>query len=158
MKEPIKPWPPSTWEYEARVERRYIYKYAAPLREDDSYEDDDDEDEESEDKDAHLPKKEISKVDLAWLLKQIPDGLTPKDIKIEFGYNANCMAYENQYVNFYYEEKIPARKDELKAAKAKYIEAFKKYEEDLAEYQAFSKAEEIRQTEEKLRRLRGEKT
>lgn len=158
MKEPSKPWPPSPWEYEASVERRYIYKHSENALDDEYYEDMDDDEEEESEEDAALPKKELHKVDLAWLIKQIPNDLSPKDIKIEFGLNRNSMSLEDMYLNFYYEVKIPARKAELKAAKIKYEEDLKRYEEDLAEYKAHCKLQEIKETEEKLRRLRGEKT
>lgn len=155
MKEPIMPRHPDEWEYKARVERRYIYKHSDRLRDDDTYEDDDD-DEDEPGEDASLPAKDISEVNLAWLIKQIPKGLDTKDIKIDFGFNANCMAYEDHYVNFYYEEKIPARTAELKAVMSKYKEAFKKYEEDLVTYKAFCKARNIKEAEEKLAQLKGE--
>src|ERR1700681_671657 len=125
MKEPISPYPPHKYEYETRVERQYIYRYCQSLREDD-YDDDDDDDEDEMDEYANLPTKDLHEVNLQWLITQIPPGLKPKDIKIEFGYNANDMAFEDHYVNFYHEVKIPARKAKYKADLAKYGEDLKK--------------------------------
>ena len=101
MKEPIRPCEPYKWEYEAQVERKYI------------------------------SVKDISKVNLAWLIEQIPEGLSPADIKIEFGFEASSFAIENHYVGFYYVERVPARRAEFKADMAKYEENLKKYEETL---------------------------
>lgn len=156
MKEPIKPWPPMDYQYEACVERKYIYKFSdRAIDDDDYYNDDDDDEEEESEEDAKLPKKPVDKVDLAWLLKQIPASHSPKDIKIEFGVNHNCMSLEDKYLNFYYEVKVPARKAELKAAKEKYKKDLKKYEEDLVAYKAFCKARDIQEAEEKLAKLKG---
>jgi len=155
MKQPIKPFPPFEYTYKARTERRYIYKFSENLQEgEDDF--DDDEDKEEDKEDASLPKKDISKVTLSWLIKQIPDGLRHKDIKIEFGFKANCMAYENHYVNFYYEVKIPAQTDAYKAAKEQYQKDLKKYEQDLIDYNEYCKNKEIKETEEKLAKLKEE--
>lgn len=147
MKEPVRPYPPLSYQYEKTVERRYIYTFWETLQEDDGWDDGE--------KKPEKPKKDISKVDLAWLLTQIPEGISPSQIKIEFGYNANCMAYEDHYVKFYYEETIPARKEEYKAAKKKYEEENAQYEKDLAEYKLFLHNKEIEETEQKLARLKG---
>jgi hypothetical protein len=156
MKEPIKPWPPMEYQYEACIDRKYIYKFSENAIPDEDYYNDDDEDEEESEEDAKLPKKPVDKINLAWLLKQIPDGVSPKDIKIEFGVNYNCMSLEDKYLNFYYEVKVPAKKAELKAAKEKYKNDLKQYESDMVAYEAYCKAKEIKEAEEKLARLKGE--
>ena len=157
MKEPVRPWPPMDYQYEACVDRKYIYKFSENALPDDYYDDMDDDEEEESEEDAKLPKKPVGEVNLAWLIKQIPDGVSPKDIKIEFGVNYNCMSVEDKYLNFYYEVKVPARKADLKAAKEKYKNDLKQYESDIVEYKAFCKAKEIKDAEENLARLKSEK-
>src|SRR5690349_1691459 len=98
MKEPKRPFPPFAPDYDSKIERKYIYSYSATLLED--YD-------EEEEEEREVPKKPINEVDLAWLVDEVPKGVTLDQIKIEFGYNANCMSYEDHYVKFYYEVEIP---------------------------------------------------
>lgn len=148
MNKPQKPWPPNESEYWEKIERRYIYSCLQSLNEDDYYEEDEGGEEEV---------KPIEKVDLGWLLTQIPKGIKPEQIKIEFGYNASSMAYEDHYVRFYYEVTVPARFDEYLLALKKYEEAAKQYKTDLAAYEKVCHDQEIKETEEKLARLKGKK-
>lgn len=148
MKEPIQPIPPYKGDYEGKVKRKYIYEFWETLNEDAEWDDD-------EEEEPRKPTKDINKVDLAWLAAQIPDGISPSQIKIEFGYNASSMAYEDHYIKFYYEAKVPARKEEYKAAQKKYKEQKEQYDKDMAAYKAACREQEIKDTEEKLARLRG---
>jgi serine phosphatase RsbU (regulator of sigma subunit) len=153
IEKPVKPYPPYKYEYDARVERRYIYADSETLREDhyDEY------DEEEENDRYPKPEKPVEEIDLGWLLKKIPEGIKPEQIKIEFGYNASSMSYEDHYIRFYYEEKVSARKAEYKAAMAKYEKDLKQYEKDLEAYEEAKRQQEIAETEAKLERLKGKK-
>jgi hypothetical protein len=149
--EPIEPRPPYDFDYAAKVERKYIAEFWGSLREEE------DVDYDWEDS----PRKRVStkapeKVDLAWLLAQVPEGIKPSQIKMEFGYNASSMAFEDHYCRFYYEVKVPARKKELAEAKKKYKDDLAKYEQDLAAWRADQKAKRIRRMEADLKRLKGE--
>lgn len=146
MKEPVQPWPPSKYEYEKKIERRYIYEFWESLQEDE-YDDDEEE--------KRVPVKDINKVDLAWLLSQLPEGINPSQVKIEFGYNASSMAYEDHYVKFYYEVTTPARKEEYKTAKKKYEQDKAQYDKDMAAYKVAKHQEEIAAAEAKLAKLKG---
>jgi hypothetical protein len=115
LKKPYRPYAPSSYEYQERVERRYIYRFTETLLPEDSYDD--------ESREVETPKKDIGEVDLGWLLTQIPQGVDPSQIKLEFGYNTSSMAYEDHYIRFYYNETIPKRTKEYNAAKKKYEEA-----------------------------------
>lgn len=151
MKEPIKPWPPSGYQYEATTEAHYIYKYSEDLDPEGVLEHDED-----EERDPSFSAKHPSKINLQWLLDKLPEGKSPKDIKIAFGYDYNCMAFEDHHIGFYYEVKVPAKKAELKAAKEKYKQDLKQYELDLAAYKTYCKEKEIKEAEEKLARLKDE--
>lgn len=153
---PHRPEPPKE-EYYTKVERKYIYQCSESLREDDDW-DDEDEDEDT----PKLPQKPITEVDLGWLLQQVPEGVTPSQIKIEFGYNASSMSYDDHYVNFYYE--IVGKLDKKSYNQAlkfyeedmkRYEKEIKQYEKDKAEGEAKAKAEEIKELEEKLKELKG---
>lgn len=149
LKEPKQPFPPFEFHYDEKVEKKYIYEFWESLREDD----DDGWDDEEEEK--RVPEKPISEVNLAWLVSKVPEGVSLDQIKVEFGYNANCMAYEDHYVGFYYEVKIPARKKEFRAAMKKYKEDLAQYEKDLAEYNEACRLQEIKETEERLAKLKA---
>ena len=149
MEEPKKPYQPYKFEYEAKVERKYIYSCVESLG------DEWDQEQDEKDEEKERPLKPIGEVDLAWLLTQVPEGIKPEQIKIEFGYNASSMAFEDHYIRFYYDVTIPARKVEYKADKKKYEADLAQYEKDLIAHQEWHRAEEIRKTEEKLARLKG---
>jgi mannose-1-phosphate guanylyltransferase len=153
MKQPLNPFPPSHYEYDEKVERKYIYSYSQNLDED--YDPDED-DKDYKDDDKTWNVKDISAIDLAWLISQIPEGVTPSQIKIEFGYNASSMSYEDHYVRFYYEVTIPARKEEYKAAQKKYKKDLEQYEKEMFVYEANCLAKEIEETKAKLARLTNE--
>lgn len=148
MNEPKQPYPPYKGDYDEKVEKRYIYEFWQSLQED--YEDDNDDDEE-----RRVPVKDISQVDLAWLLAQVPEGIDPSQVKLEFDYNASSMSYDDHYIKFYYETTVPARKVEYKAAKKKYDEDIKQYEIDIIAYKAACREQEIKDAEDKLARLKG---
>lgn len=150
MKEPVMPWYPCSTDYSEKVERKYIYSYCESLNED-GY-DDEDEDEIEEE----VPLKNISDVTLGWLLNQMPKNVTVDDIKIEFGYNASSMAYENHYVKFYYEVTVPAREEELVQAILKYKKEEEQYKKDRAAYEIYCKEQEIKNMQDALSKLKGE--
>ena len=147
MQEPKRPYPPYSGEYEEKIERRYIYRFTESFQEDDGW--DDDEEKEPE------PEIPVEDVTLEWLLSKVPPGITAAQIKIEFGYNASSMAFEDHYVRFYYEEVIPARKAEYEAALEQYKKDLKHYEHSVVVYKEFCRQEEIRKTEEKLAKLKA---
>jgi hypothetical protein len=147
MNKPKKPYPPFEFDYREKVERRYIYRFYQTLG---------DEWDEEHDEEKEVPLKPIAEVDLGWLVSLIPERVSINQIKIDFGYNANSMAFEDHYVGFYYEVVVPARDAEFKAAQQEYEVALRQYEEDVKEYERVSREEEIRETEEKLARLKGE--
>jgi hypothetical protein len=161
MKEPQEPSPPWEMDYRASVEHEFIYysllrTLSSSLKV--SFQDiDDDEPTEQEKKIAKLPRKKPANVTLAWLLTLVPEGVKPEDIKIDFGYNASFMSYEDHYVGFYYDVKIPAKTKELKAAKEKYKLDLAQYEKDLVAYNEWKRNDEIRQTENKLKALKNGK-
>ena len=146
MEKPTKPYPPFQLDYAEKVERRYVYSFTESMHEDDGWDEGDKEPE---------PAKPIAEVDLAWLLTQIPEGVTAEQIKIEFGYNASSMSYDDCFIKFYYEVIIPARKTEFKAAKVKYQANLKQYEQDVVAYEQECREKEIKATEEKLKRLKN---
>jgi hypothetical protein len=151
LKKPIYPYGPSSYYYEEKVEKRYIYSYSQSLREHDDFDDDDDEEE------KEVPKKPIQDVDLGWLLTQIPEGISPSQIKIEFDYSASSMSYDDHYVKFYYNETIPARPEEFKAAKKEHDKKLEQYKIDLKIYEDAAHEKAIREAEDKLARLRAGK-
>lgn len=149
MKLPQRPYPPYEHQYQEFVERKYIYQCKESLREDDEEWDwDEDEDEEPEET---IP---IDQVDLGWLISQLPDGINPAQIKIEFGYRASSMAYEYHYVRFYYEVTVPAKPEEYEAAKAAYQQALEQYEKDVVTYEEWKAQKEIDDAEATLNRLK----
>lgn len=77
-------------------------------------------------------------------------------IKIEFGYNASSMAYEDHYIRFYYEVTIPAKTKEYQLARKKYEADMKQYKEDMEAYKTASKAKKIKNMEEELKKLKGD--
>lgn len=143
LQEPKRPYPPYSGQYAEKVEREYIYSFVESLQDDEQY----DEDEEGEEE---IPQKPIGEIDLAWLISQIPKGVTPGQIKIDCGYTASSMSYEDHYVRFYYEVMIPARDDEFEA----YRRDLAKYEDDMVAYQAAIKVNKIKDMEETLARLK----
>lgn len=153
MDKPVRPYPPHSLNYEEKVERMYIYSYSESLQEEDGFED-----EEDEAFGVDAPKKEmppLEEVNLAWLVSQVPAGITLSQIKIEFGYNASSMAYEDHYVSFYYEVLVPARLSEYQADLAQYEKDIEQYKKDVVAYEEFCKQEEIKTMEEKLAKLKG---
>lgn len=151
---PIKPFPPMPYEYDEKIERKYIYSYYHSAREDD-WGDDDEEDRFNGEE--WTPKKDIGEVDLAWLLTQAPEGVKLSDIKVELGEDSCCMSFDGYYVRFYYEVKIPGRKAEFKAAKKKYEEDLKQWEKDEVAYKEAYRLEEIKKMEDKLAKLKERK-
>jgi hypothetical protein len=150
MKKPVMPFPPMPFEYEEKIERKYIYRCTESLQEDE-YDDEDEDDEPKE-----VPKKPIAEVDLAWLLTQVPEGIDPSQIKIEFYYHASCMAYEDHHVHFYYEVTIPARKAEYDAARKKFEADKKQYDKDVIAWEEEQKNKKIKNMEKELKKLKGE--
>lgn len=148
LEAPVKPSPPYEYQYRERTERKYIYSFTQIF----NHEGDRDYDDEGED--FGNSEKEPHEVNLAWLLTQIPEGVSLDQIKMEFAYKASCMAYENHYVKFYYEATIPARTAELEAAKAQYASDLAIYEKNLAVYQQKIKEKEIADLEAKLAKLK----
>lgn len=140
MKIPEKPFPPYESSYESYVERVHIYSFTESLQD---YEED-----KPEKKDV-----DIRKINLQWLLDKLPEGVTPKQVKISFGYNASSMSYDDHYVGFYYEKKIPACKKEYKLALKKYEAELAQYEKDLVIYNDWLKAEKIKQLKSQLNQL-----
>jgi hypothetical protein len=110
--------------------------------------------ESTDDEKAKLPQKDINKVTLGWLLKQLPDGVTPDQVKVDFGYYASSMAFEDHHIGFYYEVKIPSRMKEYRAAQAKYEEDMKQFLKQQEAYEQYLVQEEIRKTEAKLQALK----
>lgn len=145
--EPNRPWPPSECLYAESVKKRYIYSYSSPLTEDG----DEDVDEEKE-----LPKKPIEEVNLSWLIGEVPVAVKLDQIKIEFGFNAGAMSYEDHYVRFYYEETIPANLEGFAAAQRAYEIQKNQYDLEMKAYSDALKKYEIEQAEQNLARLKGE--
>lgn len=159
---PIEPSRPYSFQFEERVERVYIYEFTQGLRED--YETEEEEFEEKkadgyfydEDSDAWIkPDKPLEEVNLGWLMTQIPEGIKPSDIKIDCGYRASSMAYENHHVKFYYEITIPAKPKEFEALMGKYHEEMDVYNEKIKEWEKACRQQEIKETELKLKKLKG---
>ena len=150
MHKPVKPFPPSPYKYEENTKREYIYSYYRSAHDDDGSDEDD-----KYNTEEWTPKKNIAEVDLAWLLTQVPEGISLSQIKVELGENSCCMSFDGYYVRFYYEVKIPARKVEYKAAKEKYEEDLKQYEEDVIKYTEACLVKEIKDTGAKLAKLKG---
>ena len=163
LPKPISPERPYAYEFEERIERVYIYECIQSLQEE--YEEDEDEEKEKADEGfifdentlSWFKPKAIEEVDLAWLLTQIPEGIKPSDIKIEFGYHTSSMAYEDHYIRFYYEKTIPARPDEYKALMKKYNQDLKIYEKELKDWEEACLKLEIEETELKLKKLKRNK-
>ncbi len=156
--EPLKPYPPAPYEYKEKIERKYIYVFSQSLQEDD-YEDELEEDEEETQEEKHLkelPQNDIHDINLDWLLKQVPEGIDPSQIKMEFGFNASSMAYEDHYIKFYYEVVIPARTAEYELAQKQYKTQIKRYDLDLKAYQTEVMHNKIGAMEEELSRLKKE--
>lgn len=148
---PAWPSPPNEYLFKKRKERVYLYEVTESFREDDDeYYDD-------EDERPKKPEKPVHKVDLGWLLSKLPEGKTAKDVKIEFGYNASSMAYEDHYLRFYYEVDVPGDPKGLKKAKAEYAKKKAQYDKDMAAYQEAVVQQQIREKEEELARLKANK-
>lgn len=161
---PVRPVRPYASQFEERIERVYIYECIQSFRGEDDYWEDDDETIEEKTKAGYVfdentyswvKPKPIYDVDLGWLLTQIPDGVKPSDIKIEFDYQASSMAYEDHYIKFYYEKTIPARPEEFKALMEKYNEELKVYDVAVEAWKEACRQLEIEETEAKLNRLKG---
>lgn len=150
LKEPVRPYPPFKPEFEEKIVRKYIYSCVESLEEEGWYDDEDEEKEELEG-----AGKPIEEVTLAWLLEQCPKGISPKDIKVEFGYNTSSMAYEDHFVRFYYETVIPARTVEYEEAVKEYEQSLERYEQAMMDYTEALRQQEIKATEAKLKKLKG---
>jgi len=149
MNPPIRPTQPFITEYNAKVERKYIYRFVQSLKVD--YEDD----ENDEYKKIFLLKENPKDINLKWLLDNIPAGIKPENIKIDFGFNFNTMSYEDHYIGFYYEQKIPARQKEYKAAMKQFEIDLEQYNKDMEKYKEYQRLEEIKQVELKLEQLKS---
>lgn len=90
-------------------------------------------------------------------MEKLPEGVSPNDVKIEFDFYATSMSYETHYVKFYYEKKIPAREADYKRDLAAYKENLAQYEKDYKAYQEACVDQEIKETEENLRKLKEKK-
>lgn len=144
---PIMPLAPFINQYAEHMEREYIYSFSEKLQEYDDWDEEDCEEKKT-------PEKPINEVDLGWLLNKLPDGIKPSDVKIEFGYHANSMAYESHWVCFYYEVKVPAKKEEYKEAKKKFNKDMVKYKEEMEEYRKACHQKKIKETEDELEQLK----
>ncbi|MCK9459536.1 MAG: hypothetical protein M0R80_07850 [Proteobacteria bacterium] len=153
MKKPQKPFQPFHYDYEEKIVKRYIYRFTESLCEDECWDESELDDDEEK---PEVPLKPIGEVDLAWLVSLVPEGIKPEQIKIDFGYNASSMSYEDHYVGFYYEVTVPARDAEFDAAMREYKAAERQYEADMTEYEVWAYKQEIKETEEKLARLKGQ--
>jgi len=155
MKEPQKPYKPSLYEYEEKVEKKYIYSFTEKFDDEYDYGDNDEEDEnEDENEDEKKPEIPISELTLDYLVSKVPQGINLNQIKIQFGYKASDMAYENHYIHFYYEVLVPAKNEEYKIAMKQYEEDLKKYEDEIVQYKKFIHQEEIKKMEETLAKLK----
>jgi hypothetical protein len=153
--EPKRPTPPWEYDYREKVEPRYIYSCFESLQEDEW--EDEEEDEDYEPPTQIAPEKPISEVTLGWLLQHLPEGVTPDMVKIDFGYHASSMAYEDHHVRFYYEVTIPARTEEFEKASEQFRREMAKYEKDMEAYKEACRLYEIEQTEAKLAKLKEKK-
>ena len=159
---PILPTQPYSYQYEERTERIYIYEYIQLLREECEIYDDEIEEKAkegfsfNENENAWVKGKPISEVNFEWLLSQVPDVIKLSDVKIEFGYHASSMAYEDHHVRFYYEKIIPAKAVEYKIAKAQYDQDLIVYNQAIKDWEETCHQLEIEEVEAKLKKLKGQ--
>lgn len=135
---------PREWEYKKRAKQISIYESSQKIWVDRDYycdycnrENCNEECEEAladkEENDLYCDKDQpktidlkLEKVSLQTLIDQIPEGLTPNDIKISLSYNDRGVMY-SQKLSFYYIKTFPANRKGYNEAKKKYDEAEKLY-------------------------------
>lgn len=138
----------------------------------DDYDDEDadlDEDEAQEDevglsrytKDSYeknkISKIPLSKLTLQSLLDNLPEGVTPSDVKIGLSIDCSDMAVEGANLSFYYEKQLPARPELYKQDKEAYDKERAEYEEKNAAYNKWKKKEDIKELEIRLAKVKADK-
>lgn len=89
------------------------------------------------------------------IINKLPNGFTPGDVKVEFGYSANCMAYEDTWIRFSYRQEV-----DLQVELDKYAKEKERYEKEMVgykrankEYKAWKRAQAIAEAKAKLEAL-----
>lgn len=151
MKEPKIPFPPFEWDFQEKIERITIWSDFEWIEDGGEFFDDCEEEPLQHGK-PPLSSKQCS---LQSIIDLIPKELSPKDIKIElFDDSSGMVAPHYRAVSFYYEKKIPGHPEELKAAKEKFKQDNEQYKVNKVLYDNWLKKQEIKNLEEKLKKLK----
>jgi hypothetical protein len=156
MKKPIEPIKPFEYKYKGKTERVDIYsdyEYFCDYPDEEEYEEQLEADELRQ---YYHATPLLRDINLQHILDLIPEGLTPKDIKIGVFNDANRMSIHLNGVNFYYVKTIPPNMELYKKDLEQYDLDFKKYEEDLKKYNEYEKQLKIKELEKELSLLKND--
>jgi hypothetical protein len=171
---------PNESDYKKRTREIILYSYYEKFSYDDYEEEEENEDEEFEDQrngwnrnanekavpdgetrwysgyrdQPELPKLNLSKVTLQTLLDLLPEGVSPKDVKVRSNIDAGDMGIYGHDVEFYYKKKLPAEPEQFKKDMALYNKLYAEYEVRLAAYEQWVKDQQVKELEEKLNKLK----
>jgi hypothetical protein len=170
---------PDESDYKKRTREIVLYSYYEKFSYDD-YREDEDEDEEFEDQrngwnreanekaepdgvthwysgyrdQPDIPKLNLSKISLQTLLDLLPEGISPKDVKVRSNIDAGDMGMYGHDVVFYYKKKLPAEPEQFKRDMALYNKLYAEYEVKLAAYEQEIKDQQVKELEEKIKNLK----
>jgi len=101
-----------------------------------------------------LPKINLEDMDLQKVIDLIPEGVSPKDIKMRIDLDSGDMGYYGYAVEFYYEKTLPDESEQYKTDKAAYDAERAEYLKKFEEYQTWEKYQEILKLEQQINELK----
>lgn len=101
-----------------------------------------------------LPKVNLNKITLQSLIDMLPEGVTPKDVKVRSDIDAGDMGIYGHDIVFYYKKKLPAEPKKFKEDMALYNKLYAEYEVKEAAYNQWVKDQQVKELEEKLNNLK----
>lgn len=166
MKEPfMKRFPVHEWDYREKDVDVTIYSHYEVTPRDDRDEEDEEEYEEMDEEELSrntrdkkekngLRGKSLSDITLQSLLDNLPEGITPSDVRISMDIDCSDFAVKGTSLKFYYRKHLPARPELYQEEKAAYDKEWAEYEVKKAEYDRWVKQQEIAKLEGQLAKLK----
>ncbi len=101
-----------------------------------------------------IPNLRLKEVNLQSILDMLPEGVSPKDIKLELFVDSDCMSYNGIELEVTYTKEFPPDPEGYKRDKTIYDDCVKQYKEARKKYENWKIQQEINELETKLRKLK----
>lgn len=102
----------------------------------------------------NITSKLLKDINLQSLIDNLPEDISPSDVKIKMDIRCSSMAVEGTRLILYYTKHLPARPDLYKKDKVAYDEEFEKYSKNKELYDAWLIEQEIKELENQIAKLK----